>query len=124
MSFRSVNSPRLNRITVQGFAFTFQQRDGHLEPTQQRRFQVPLRQFPEGLHAVEAPLGFHIVRNVEDFLHQGHIRLAGGVPVNGVVHLVALAENVTGHRSAGPGMEQFIVFALKCVSHNTIFFTQ
>ena len=54
------------------------------------------------------------------FFQQGHIRLAGSVPADGLVNGVLHAEDVTGHGGAGLGVQQLQGVLLQLVQPDIV----
>ena len=72
------------------------------------------------LHPGKAAAGLNIVRQIDNLLQQGHVRLAGGVVENGVINFVRNAEAVPGYRRAGLGMEQLEIVPLHLVQRDGV----
>ena len=97
--------------------------DAHLQPHQQGRVQILVTELSQLFHAGEIPVGFHVVGQIDELFQQRHVRLAGGVVVDGPVDLVRLAEHMAGQSGPRFGVEQLHAHPLQIIQNDTIFLT-
>ena len=89
--------------------------DGGVHPQEHGLIQVGVGQLPQLLHPVKVPVRLYVVRHIQDLVQQGHIRLASGVPENGLVYLIRFPKNILGNTCPRLGVKQFYRLALQAV---------
>ena len=82
---------------MRGIAHALHLVDGVRQAHQEALVQIVVYRTAQLVHPRKVPIGLDVVRQIDDLFQQGHIRLAGGVPADGLVNGVLHAEDVTGH---------------------------
>ena len=98
--------------------------DRHFQPHQQAPVQILIHTFAEHLHPRKIPGWLNVIRKINDFLQQRHIRMAGGVPPNSAVNFIVHAVNVPCNGRAGLCVEELQGLLLQLVQLNAIFTAQ
>ena len=78
----------------------------HIDAEQHALVQIAPDSLPQAVNARKIAVRLHIIRNVDDFFQQGHMRSAGRMIVDGGDDGIVLTENTCGSRRAGLGVEQ------------------
>ena len=105
---------------MHGIAHALHLIDGVGQAHQEALVQIVVYRTAQLVHPRKVPIWLDVVRQIDDLFQQGHIRLAGSVPADGLVNGVLHAEDVTGHGGAGLGVQQLQGVLLQLVQPDIV----
>ena len=82
--------------------------------------QILVHSAAQLLHAVKIPARLDVVRQIDDLLQPGHVRLAGSVIPDGIVHRVLHAEHTAGNGGTGLAVQQLQGLPLQFVQLDAV----